>query len=82
MQQAWEQELRTSMGKPPGWGMADYDITTSYWVRDPDDMRRLLEDEDWAKFVSAVEVDWVDLDRASILVGYETVFVDGGEIVG
>ncbi|KAI1776651.1 hypothetical protein F4818DRAFT_411320 [Hypoxylon cercidicola] len=81
LQQAFGQELNTSMGKPPGWQMADYDAVTNYWVRDPEDLRQLIKDEEWAEKVSAEELNWLDLDRASILAGFETVFIDDGQII-
>ncbi|KAI1822717.1 hypothetical protein F4861DRAFT_513263 [Xylaria intraflava] len=81
MQQAFGEELHSSLGKPAGWVMADFDAVTNYWVRDPNDIRALMRDPEWAERVSAVEVGWIDPERASILVGFENVFIDDGEIL-
>lgn len=81
MQQAFGRELQTSLGKPPGWVMADYDAVTNYWVRDAEDLRQLMADQEWAEKVSTDERSWVDLDRATIFAGFETVFIEEGEFV-
>ena len=61
--------------------MADFDVTTSYWVRNPDELRTLLADPEWDEEVQSKEDSWVDSDRASIQVGFEAVFVEDGQII-
>lgn len=61
--------------------MSEFDAITSYWVNDPDHVRALLADPEWKEKVSDVESPWVNAEVASILMGYETVYIDGGELV-
>ncbi|CAJ2507176.1 Uu.00g083620.m01.CDS01 [Anthostomella pinea] len=80
MRQQFHNDLQETRPKP-GWQMADFDVTTSYWVRSPDDLRNMLADPEWDSEVQDKEDGWIDMDRASIQVGFETVFVDDGQIV-
>lgn len=61
--------------------MADFDVTTTYWVTDPDQLRNMLSDPEWDEQVQDVEEGWIDQDRASIQVGWETTYVDDGKII-
>lgn len=61
--------------------MADFDATTTYWVRDPETLRNMLSDPEWDAQVQDVEDGWIDKDRASILVGWELVSVEDGQII-
>ncbi|KAI0378200.1 hypothetical protein F5Y04DRAFT_284193 [Hypomontagnella monticulosa] len=47
----------------------------------PDELRTLLADPEWDEEVQSKEESWVDTDRASIQVGFETVFVEDGQII-
>ncbi|KAI0471775.1 hypothetical protein GGR56DRAFT_682028 [Xylariaceae sp. FL0804] len=64
-----------------GWQMADFDVTTTYWVRNPDELRNMLADPEWDEQVQKPENGWIDQDRASIQVGWENVYVEDGQII-
>ncbi|OTB00390.1 hypothetical protein M426DRAFT_15526 [Hypoxylon sp. CI-4A] len=77
---AFQADLQTTRPKS-GWQMADFDVTTSYWVRNPDELRNMLADPEWDEDVQNKEDSWIDTDQASIQVGFETVFVEDGQII-
>ncbi|PWY83907.1 hypothetical protein BO94DRAFT_519513 [Aspergillus sclerotioniger CBS 115572] len=66
----------------PGWKMADFDAVISYYVRSPDDMRALLSDPEWREEVNAREEAWADVHNVVTMVGWETVYIRDGEVVG
>lgn len=61
--------------------MTPYDVTSSYWVSDPATLRELLTDPDWEGKVVAFEKDWIDTSRAEVQIGWETTYLEGGEMV-
>jgi hypothetical protein len=65
----------------PGWALSDFDAVTSYWVRTPDDIRALLSDPEWAEKVSEREKHWVNTGNVVITAGWETVYLEDGQIV-
>lgn len=58
--------------------MADYDVTTSYWVSDADKLRAMISDPDWEGKVVEAEKGWTDTSRAFVQAGWETVYQDDG----
>ncbi|KAI0434042.1 hypothetical protein F5Y09DRAFT_20152 [Xylaria sp. FL1042] len=80
LRSAFQEDLQKFRGKQ-GWKMADFDVTTTYWVTDPDHLRNMLSDPEWDEQVQDVEEGWIDQDRASIQVGWETTYVDDGKII-
>ncbi|KAI1197673.1 hypothetical protein F5X97DRAFT_301669 [Nemania serpens] len=77
---AFQEDLQKFRGKE-GWKMAVFDATTTYWVKDPETLRNMLSDPEWDAQVQDVEDGWIDKDRASVLVGWETVSVEDGRII-
>ncbi|KAI0412243.1 hypothetical protein F5X98DRAFT_379989 [Xylaria grammica] len=77
---AFQQDLQKFRGKE-GWKMADFDVTTTYWVKDPDHLRNMLSDPEWDAQVQDLEEGWIGQDRAAVQVGWETVYVEDGQII-
>lgn len=63
----------------PGWKMADFDATTSYWVTDADKLRAMISDPDWEGKVVKFEKGWTDTSKAYVQAGWETVYPGHGE---
>lgn len=77
----FQEDLDKLKGTLPGWKMAPYDVTSSYWVSDPDKLRALLTDPDWEGKVVAFEKEWIDTSRAEVQIGWENAYLEDGEIV-
>ena len=80
MRAAFGDELQNKLGKT-GWEMSPFDAVTTYWVRNPDDMRGLLADPDWTGKMGANEEGWIDTERATVMAGFETIYIQDGKIV-
>lgn len=63
--------LKTAMGRP-GWTIPDYDMVTTYWLHNLDDMQALTTDPEWA------ELEKEAVTKANMPIGH---FVLGREIV-
>jgi hypothetical protein len=74
----WEQE----MAARSGWSFATFDSVDSFWVHDPKDFQNLLSDPEWAggKF-RETEATYGNLESAVVIVGWDTVYLEDGEIV-
>lgn len=81
MRSVFQEDLDKLKGSLPGWKMTPYDVTSSYWVSDPATLRELLTDPDWEGKVVAFEKDWIDTSRAEVQIGWETTYLEGGEMV-
>ncbi|KAF2136528.1 uncharacterized protein K452DRAFT_322356 [Aplosporella prunicola CBS 121167] len=73
--------FQADLAHKPGWKLADYDAIISYWVRSADDMRGLLADPEWAEQVNARETEWADTVNVVTMAGFETVYIEDGQIV-
>lgn len=60
--------------------MTQYDVTSSYWAT-PDQFRAMLTDPDWQGKVIKFEEGWIDTSRAECQIGWETTFLQDGNIV-
>lgn len=60
--------------------MSPADVTSSYWGT-PDQLRAMLSDPDWNGKVVAFEKGWIDTSRAETQIGFETDFLQDGEII-
>jgi hypothetical protein len=80
LRQSFEAEIKEQK-EAPGWKLAPFDVTSTYWVDDPDKLKALLADPDWENNVIASEKPWIDTERAECQVGFETTFIENGEIV-
>lgn len=65
---------------PPGWSIAEHDITIEFWVRSEAQMMEILHDPDFQALL-AEEGDMVDAERAELTVGWEEVYVEDGKVV-
>ncbi|KAI1353991.1 hypothetical protein F5Y01DRAFT_274926 [Xylaria sp. FL0043] len=80
LRNGFQEDLQKFRGKQ-GWKMADFDVTTTYWVKDPEHLRNMLSDPEWDAQVQDLEEGWVDQERALIQVGWETVYVEDGQVI-
>ena len=80
MRAAFGDELVNQLDKPT-WKMTGFDAMTSYWVRSPDDLRALLADPEWEEKVTGPEAEWIDMETVVVLAGFETTYVEDGDIV-
>ena len=60
--------------------MDDHDIQVSVWVRNTEDMVAIVMDPDFQALVSD-EDKMVDRERATLVAGWEEVYVEDGKIV-
>ncbi|KUI64395.1 hypothetical protein VM1G_11192 [Cytospora mali] len=81
LRSVFQEDLVKLKGTLPGWKMAPFDVTSSYWVTDPDKLRGLLSDPDWEGKVVAFEKDWIDTSKAEVQIGWESTYLEDGEIV-
>ncbi|KAM0339116.1 hypothetical protein ACHAPU_011069 [Fusarium lateritium] len=65
----------------PGWTVIDSHAVLTYWVRDMKHMLALTGDPDYQELGRTTEAGWIDSSRGEIMVGYEKVYVEDGEIV-
>ncbi|KAF3018953.1 hypothetical protein E8E14_011900 [Neopestalotiopsis sp. 37M] len=80
LRQGFEAEIKEQKSAP-GWKLAPFDVTSNYWVDDPDKLKAMLADPDWENIVIASERPWIDTERAECQVGFETTFLEDGDIV-
>jgi len=76
----FQADLDKLKGSLPGWKMTQYDVTSSYWAT-PDQLRALLTDPNWEGKVVKFEEGWIDTSRAECQIGWESVYLQDGEIV-
>ncbi|POS70227.1 hypothetical protein DHEL01_v211381 [Diaporthe helianthi] len=60
--------------------MTPHDVTSSYWAT-PDQLRAMLTDPDWGRKVVKFEEGWIDTSRAECQIGWESVYLQCGEII-
>lgn len=76
----FQADLDNLKGSLPGWKMAQYDVTSSYWAT-PDQLRAMLTDSDWEGKVIKFEEGWIDKSRGETQIGWESAFLQDGKIV-
>lgn len=64
----------------PGFVIDDHDIQISVWVRTTEQMFAILTDPDFQQ-LTAEEMHLVDMERATVVAGWEEVYVEDGKIV-
>lgn len=79
LREKFDQELKER--RNTNWKMADFSAVTSYWVHDPDDLRNVLASPEWAEKIAGPETDWVNMESAVVLAGFETVYLEDGKII-
>ncbi|PSN67736.1 hypothetical protein BS50DRAFT_675780 [Corynespora cassiicola Philippines] len=64
----------------PGWLVDDHDVQISVWIRTADDMMAIVTDPDFQSLIAGDD-DIVASDRATVVAGWEEVYVEDGKIV-
>ncbi|KAI1386967.1 uncharacterized protein F4822DRAFT_331212 [Hypoxylon trugodes] len=65
----------------PGWKMNEANLTLTYYVRSFDEMKAILNDPDYQAKGRDTEVGWIDTSRGQLKLGWETVYIENGEVV-
>ncbi|ROT36441.1 hypothetical protein SODALDRAFT_335541 [Sodiomyces alkalinus F11] len=65
----------------PGWTVISSHAVLTYWVRDIEHMLALTADEGYKELGRTSEVGWIDSTKGEVMVGYERVYIENGEIL-
>ncbi|KAI1120563.1 hypothetical protein F5Y10DRAFT_123432 [Nemania abortiva] len=65
----------------PGWIMNEAHLTLTYYVRNFEDMLELISDPEYQARGRDVEIGWIDTSRGQIKIGWETTYLENGEVV-
>ena len=68
-------------GCAAGWNMSPHDAATIYWVKDPQNLRNMLNDPDWNNKVAVFEKGWIDQNKVDVQVGTQTTFIEDNKII-
>ena len=80
MRKRFEGEIK-EIKTEPGWKLAPFDVTSSYWSDSPEKLKAMLADPDWENIVIASEKPWIDTERADCQVGWENTYLEDGKII-
>lgn len=61
--------------------MGGADAILTYYVDSLDDLRRLLEDPEYQTKGRVKEKGWMDPSKGEIRVGWETTYIEKGQVV-
>ncbi|KAH9908269.1 hypothetical protein F4778DRAFT_716734 [Xylariomycetidae sp. FL2044] len=79
---AFSEKFRPHLEKTrPGWTMNEANLTLTYYVRDFEQMLKLTADPEYQSRGRDVEKGWIDSSKGHIKVGWETTYVEEGEVV-
>ncbi|CRK28107.1 hypothetical protein BN1723_005130 [Verticillium longisporum] len=65
----------------PGWKVNDCDLVLEYWVKDLESLKSLASDPEWIQTALEPGNDWFDMSGPTIRIGYDTTYLEHGEIV-
>ncbi|KAI1392919.1 uncharacterized protein F4822DRAFT_426120 [Hypoxylon trugodes] len=65
----------------PGWEVSKADLVLEYWMPDLSCLNSLIEDPDWNGKAVKGQEDWLDMSRSTIHIGYETTYLEDGNVV-
>jgi hypothetical protein len=63
------------------WSVPNYDLVLSYWLRDPEDMKRLTQDPEWIELEKDAQ-SRANFSIGHFVAGYETVHLAALEARG
>lgn len=64
----------------PGWVVSTCEMVLEYWMYDLESLKSLIMDPEWQEKAVKGEDQWLDLSKATIHIGYNTTYLEGGEI--
>ncbi|KAI1800061.1 hypothetical protein F4811DRAFT_54721 [Daldinia bambusicola] len=73
--------LEAVIAPRPGYKVDNYDVVLNYYAPSLDNIVSLLADPECGARATEPEEAWIDTSRALLKIGYETVYLDDGEIV-
>lgn len=56
-------------------------LTLTYYVRSFEDMKAILSDPEYQARGRETEVGWIDTSKGQVKVGWETIYLENGEVV-
>ncbi|KAH9890827.1 hypothetical protein F4778DRAFT_752381 [Xylariomycetidae sp. FL2044] len=65
----------------PGWTMGEFNLTLTYYVDSFDDMLALTGDPSYRATSDALEEGYIDATRGQVKIGWETTYMEDGEVV-
>lgn len=67
--------MEHAKSKVPNW-----DVTTSYWLHSPEDIKKFHEDPEWISRVAVQAMEWVD-PEVHVAFGQEVIYLDNGKVL-
>ena len=77
LRKLWQEELEKANN--PNWQVPEWDVTTTYLLDHPDDVKKFHEDPEWTSRVGVPATQWI-ADSIHISFGYETVYLNEGKV--
>jgi hypothetical protein len=65
----------------PGWQVGTAHAVLTYYVKDMNDMMKLINDPEYHAKGRESEEGWIDASKGEIHIGYEKVYLENGELV-
>ncbi|KAI1802870.1 hypothetical protein F4811DRAFT_527315 [Daldinia bambusicola] len=65
----------------PGWEVSGADLTIEYYLPDIYLIQNLFADPEWESKAAKDLADFVDLSKSTIHIGYETVYLENGNVL-
>ncbi|KAK6949358.1 hypothetical protein Daesc_009433 [Daldinia eschscholtzii] len=65
----------------PEWEVSGADLTIEYYLPDIYLIQNLLADPEWESKAAKDQANFVDLSKSTIHIGYETIYLENGNIL-
>ncbi|KAI1808967.1 hypothetical protein F4811DRAFT_499648 [Daldinia bambusicola] len=65
----------------PGWTLIEAHLTFTYYVRSFDEFKGIIADPDYQAKGRDVEVGWIDTSKGHVKLGWESVYIENGQVV-
>ncbi|KAI1414070.1 hypothetical protein F5Y13DRAFT_159665 [Hypoxylon sp. FL1857] len=62
----------------PSWDVSQADLVLEYWVPDLKFVENLVADPEWNEKAVKNQEEWIDVNRSTVHIGYETVYLENG----